>query len=446
MMNAIPLFGTDGIRGKANQELTAELALKAGQAAVLCLGKLSARRSVIVGKDTRSSGDMLEAALSAGIASYGFSVRHAGVVPTPAVSYLTRTHKSSFGCMISASHNPAEDNGIKFFLNSGFKADDDDERRMEEIILNDAPKTRPGRMGSIMADASLQEQYFRFLKSRSTAPLKGLRVVLDCAHGASSAFAARIFKECGADVHSFMDTPTGYNINENCGSLHPEFIRRKVMQHKAHAGFAFDGDADRVIAVDEKGNILNGDHYMAVVASHLKEIGALKNNLVVSTIMSNMGLELFLKHRGIKLYRTPVGDKFVALELKRQKAVFGGEQAGHLIFMNENPSGDGLMSALKLCNVLVEHGKPLSELAGKLTMFPQVIYNVVTQKKEQWADVPAIKKCIAGAESKLRKKGRILVRPSGTEPKLRIMLEGENRESITRFGLQIKEVVERHLC
>lgn len=444
-MSVISLFGTDGIRGKANQELTVELALKAGQSAALCLGKSLARRFVIVGKDTRSSGDMLEAALSAGISSYGFSVHHAGVVPTPAVSYLIRKLKASFGCMISASHNPADDNGIKFFQRSGFKVNDNDERRMEEIILNDTLKARPKNAGSIVEDTRLHEHYFSFLKSRSSIPLKGMKIVVDCAHGASSSFARRLFKECGAEVYSFMDTPTGYNINENCGSLHTEFIRKKVREYKAHAGFAFDGDADRVIVVDEKGNVLNGDHYMAIMASHFKEKGILKNNVVVATIMSNMGLELFLKRRGIELHRTPVGDKFVADELKRRHAVFGGEQAGHLIFMNENPSGDGLMSALKLCGVLMEKQKPLSELAGRITMFPQVIINVVVQNKEQWVDVPEIKKCIAAVESKLKKKGRVLVRPSGTEPKLRIMLEGEDKERITQLGLQIKEVVERHL-
>lgn len=444
-MSTLPLFGTDGIRGKANHELTAELALKAGRAAALCLGKPSARRMVVIGKDTRSSGDMLEAALSAGVASYGFSVHHAGIVPTPAVSYLTRALNASFGCMISASHNPAEDNGIKFFLRSGFKVNDANERAMEEIILNEPLKPRHRNPSSIVSDAKLHERYFEFLRSKVVRPLKGMRVVMDCAHGASSPFAKRLFKECGADVFSFMDTPTGYNINENCGSLYPEFIRKKVLACKAHVGFAFDGDADRVIVVDEKGNILNGDHYMAVVASHLREKKLLKNNIVVATIMSNMGLELFLKHRGIRMVRTPVGDKFVALELKKRKANFGGEQAGHLIFLNENPSGDGLMSALKLCNVLIEKQKPLSELAGKLTLFPQVIFNAVVQNKEQWTDVPQIQKCVADAENKIKKKGRILVRPSGTEPKLRVMLEGEDKEQITRLGLHIKEMAEKYL-
>lgn len=444
-MSRIALFGTDGIRGKANEELTAELALKVGQAAAVCLGRQTGSRVVLVGKDTRSSGDMLESAFSAGVASIGFSVHHAGIVPTPAVSHLTRSMKAAFGCMISASHNPAEDNGIKFFSRSGFKVSDVKEREMEDFIVNALQKPRLKHTGSILSDPRLAERYFQFLKSRGASALKGLRVVVDCAHGASSSFAKRLFYECGAAVESFMDTPTGYNINENCGSLHPEYIRKKVLKFKAHAGFAFDGDADRVIVVDEKGNILTGDHYMAVLAGYLKEKKQLKNNVVVATIMSNMGLELFLKEKRIQFFRTSVGDKFVAQELKKRKGAFGGEQAGHLIFMNENPSGDGLMSALKLCNVLVEKGKPLSELASKMALFPQVIFNAVVRNKEQWTDIPEINRCVADAEEKISRRGRILVRPSGTEPKLRVMLEGENEELIKRLGLQIKETIEKHL-
>ncbi|GAV21832.1 phosphoglucosamine mutase [Carboxydothermus pertinax] len=420
------LFGTDGVRGVANSDLTPELAYKLGRAAAYVLKEKYNGQGIVVGKDTRISGDLLEASITAGILSVGLDVFKVGVMPTPAIAYLTRELKALAGTVISASHNPMEDNGIKFFSGTGFKLPDEVEEEIEKYVLGEKEiPFRPtgagiGRVQEIR-DASLL--YKSFAKDTVELPLSGLRLVVDCANGAASYVAPKIYEELGAEVIPIFNTPDGTNINANCGSTHPEALMRAVVEEGAHLGLAHDGDADRVLAVDEKGNLVDGDQIMLIIGKYLKKKGLLKNNRIVVTVMSNLGLKKAFALEGIEVLETKVGDRYVLEEMLRSGAVIGGEQSGHIILLDHNTTGDGIITALQLMQVLVDEGKKLSELAAQMPKFPQVLKNVRVLDKEKIMASPALKDAIALGEKKLGE-GRILVRPSGTEPLIRVMAEG----------------------
>ncbi len=441
------LFGTDGVRGVANSELTPELAFRLGRAAGTLLKKPEQRTAIILGKDTRISGSLLESALAAGICSSGVDVYATGVIPTPAIAFLTKSMNACAGAVISASHNPFGDNGIKFFNNTGYKLADELEEQIEALVLGDMenlPRPTGNDVGRIIYFHDAANRYVEFLKEKINASFIGLRIVVDCANGAVSEIASRVYRELGAQVITIHDRPTGININEKCGSTHIESLQEAVLKHHADLGIAHDGDGDRVIAVDEKGQEVDGDKIMVICGLHLQKKGELRNKIVV-TVMSNMGLKKAFEKEGIEVFETKVGDRYVLEKMLEVKAVLGGEQSGHIIFLQHNSTGDGILTALHLLSVVKETGRPLSELAKQMTTYPQVLVNVRVKDKSAWVENLAIKQAIAVAEKALGGNGRLLVRPSGTESLLRIMAEGENKAQLEKITEQLKEIMLKEL-
>ncbi|MCF6096061.1 phosphoglucosamine mutase [Thermovorax subterraneus] len=441
------LFGTDGVRGIANKELTPLLAFKLGRAGAYVLSENNRKPTVVVGKDTRISGDMLEAALIAGICSTGANVVKVGIVPTPAVAYLTRHFGADAGVVISASHNPVEYNGIKFFNSEGFKLPDAMEDEIEALLddCDDRIKSPIGpEVGKAFSEDGIRT-YAEFIKSIANREFKGIKIAMDCANGAAYKVAPLIFRELGAEVFVINDCPDGCNINVNCGSTNPDVISQFVRDVKADVGLSFDGDADRLIACDEKGQVVDGDHIMAINADYMKSRGILKNDTVVATVMSNMGFEVALKNRGIKTLRTKVGDRYVLEEMLKGSYNLGGEQSGHIIFLDHNTTGDGILTAVKLLSVMEESAKPLSELKNIMKVYPQVLVNVKVKDKSGYIENRKVKEAIEETEALLGENGRVVVRPSGTEPLIRVMVEGEDEKIINELALRLADVIREEL-
>lgn len=403
--------------------------------------------TAVVGRDTRRSGPMLAAALSAGICSAGGDVVDLGVITTPGVAFLTRHLKADFGVMISASHNPAPDNGIKFFSADGYKLPDEAEDQLEAKVKakpDTMPRPTGADLGSIRQSAEAVEAYVEYLVSTGQ-PLSGLRVVVDCGHGAAYRVSPEVLRRLGAEVIALNTAPDGLNINDGCGSTHPEALQEAVRAHGAHAGIAHDGDADRCIAVDERGELVDGDQIMAICALDLKARGQLPNDTLVATVMSNMGLELLMRAHGVNLVRTKVGDRYVLEEMLQGGYGLGGEQSGHVIFGALSTTGDGILTAVQLLSILARERQPLSVLAGRMQRLPQWLENVRVARKEGWDQNPAIREAIARAEAELAGQGRVLVRASGTEPLIRVMLEGADMAQIQRLSAAIAEVIRTEL-
>jgi phosphoglucosamine mutase len=445
------LFGTDGVRGIANMDpMTAEMALQIGRATAYICKKKTHRHRIVIGKDTRLSGYMLESALVSGICSMGVDVLIVGPMPTPGIAFLTRSMRADAGMVISASHNPFQDNGIKIFSRDGFKLPDQTEETIEKLILHDTIKDlRPtaDEVGKAFRIDDAIGRYIVFLKNTFPAELdlEGLKLVIDCGNGAAYKIAPAVFEELGASVKAIGISPNGKNINADCGSLHPERLKKEVLKVGANLGIAFDGDADRVIFVDETGAEINGDQIMSICALEMARQNKLAKNTVVATVMSNMGLEKALEPQGIEVVRTQVGDRYVVEEMRRQGYNFGGEQSGHLIFMDHNTTGDGILSALQLLAVLVQTGKPLSELAEVMVTYPQLLKNIPVKNKPPLEQVPVLHQRINEIELEIQGHGRLLVRYSGTENKLRVMMEGESIELITGHVDELAELVRQNL-
>lgn len=446
------LFGTDGVRGIANKELDSMLAFNLGRIGAYVLTEETHHRPrIAVGKDTRVSGDMLEAALVAGICSMGAEAVILGILPTPAVAYLTRHLGIDAGVVISASHNPFEYNGIKFFDSKGYKLSDELEDRIEALLNSPENKV----LNPIGADIGKKIEidnavhtYVDFLKKTIDTNLRGLKIAVDCANGASYIAAPSVLADLGAEVVIINNKPDGKNINVKCGSTHPEVLKKFVLESGAHVGLAFDGDADRLIAVDNRGQIVNGDHMLAIFARHFKEKGMLKNDTVVGTVMSNMGLEIALKREKCKLVKTKVGDRYVLEEMMNNGYNIGGEQSGHIIFLEHNTTGDGLLTALQLLSIIKETGKKLSDLSSIMTELPQVLVNakVKTENKCKYMEDIEISNMIKELEAKLKDRGRVLIRPSGTEPMVRVMLEGENESELKEDAVKLAELIEKKMA
>ena len=434
------LFGTDGVRGVANSELTPELAFKLGRAGAYVLSRDNARPVFIIGKDTRLSGDMLEDALSAGILSVGGNVIKVGVLPTPAVAHLVRAYGADAGVVISASHNPFEYNGIKFFKWDGFKLDDDVEDEIEDIILRDRDVSSDiigDKLGKVVeADDDALELYARYLESTIDVESKGRKIVLDCANGASYKVAEKVYRDLGADVTVIGNSPNGTNINDKCGSTHPENLQEEVVRQGAELGLAYDGDADRLIAVDEKGRIIDGDKLICICAKMMADRGELTHNLVTATVMSNIGFHKYLESLGCKVEVTGVGDRYVLESMLKTGGQIGGEQSGHIIFRNHSTTGDGILSSLQLLQAVIMSGRKPSELADEIEIFPQVLKNarVKNENKTKYTNDPDIQNAISKIEKYMEGSGRVLIRPSGTEPLVRVMIEGQDIEQITMMA------------
>jgi phosphoglucosamine mutase len=436
------------VRGVANTELTAELAFELGAAGVRALGGESERPVFLIGRDTRVSGDMLESALCAGILSMGGDVVRTGVLPTPAIAYLVRRFKADAGVVISASHNPFEYNGIKFFNGDGFKLDDAIEGEMERLIASRATgaggRVLGARLGRSAENApEALRSYADFLKSAVDLSLRGMRLAVDCANGAAREAAALVFGELGADLILMGDKPDGLNINDGCGSTHPEKLRELVLESGADLGLAFDGDADRLIAADEKGRLMDGDRILYICAAMLRESGALAHDLVTATVMSNIGLKMALERIGCALQLTAVGDRCVLERMLRTGGVLGGEQSGHIIFLEHSTTGDGILAALQLIRAIVRAGKRPSELADLVTIYPQVLRNaaVRNENKRAYAEDGAIRAEIERIEARMAGEGRVLIRPSGTEPLVRVMIEGGDQDLIARMADDLAEMI-----
>lgn len=443
------LFGTDGIRGVANTELTAQLAFKTGQSGAYVLTKTAARRPrILIGKDTRQSGDMLEAALTAGLCSVGAQVISLGVVPTPAVAYLTRLYQADAGVVISASHNPCEYNGIKFFNHAGYKLSDEIENEIEAYITGektiDVLPTH-GDVGYVSKNHNAVEDYVHFAISTIDTRLDGLKIAIDCANGASYETAFKALNKLGANVEAIHNTPDGVNINARCGSTHMESLCAYVTSIGADVGIAFDGDADRMLAVDENGNLIDGDQIMAACAKYMMDEGKLAKNTLVATVMSNLGLFLAGEKMGINIPKTKVGDRYVLEEMLDKGYVLGGEQSGHIIFLEHNTTGDGLVSALQFLAVMKKTGKKASELASVITVLPQVLCNahVKLENKDRYMEFPQIAEAIEKLEGEFAGEGRVLIRPSGTEPLVRVMIEGSDQAYITKKAEELAELIEK---
>ena len=436
------MFGTDGVRGIANTELDCTLAYQLGRAGAQVLISGTHRPTVLVGTDTRISGDMLKSALMAGICSVGAHAVDLGVITTPAIAMLNREIKADAGVMISASHNPAKYNGIKFFSGEGYKLSDALEDEIEAIIRSGCagvPSPEGKDVGRIEARPEMRRTYLDLLKAKCRCDLKGLKIVLDCANGAASAIAPVLFDELGAEVITIHAEPDGMNINADCGSTKPESLQQAVMEHHADCGMAFDGDADRLIAVDNLGRIVDGDQMLVICGSFLKQKGLLVGNTCVATVMSNMGLDIALKQADIRLERTAVGDRYVLENMLENGYVLGGEQSGHVIFLKDNTTGDGIMTALHLMQVTTETGKTLAELADQMQHLPQVLVNVkcAGEKKYLYREDSVIMDRIAAIEGLLSGQGRVLVRPSGTEALVRVMLEGPDEAVISAYAEEL---------
>jgi phosphoglucosamine mutase len=445
------LFGTDGVRGVANKEpMTSEMAMRIGRAAAHVFRDSPRRHSIVIGKDTRLSGYMIESALTSGLCSMGMDVLLIGPVPTPGIAFLTRSLRADAGVVISASHNPYEDNGIKFFGRDGFKLPDGIEKRMEELIFSgavDSIRPTAAEIGKAFRIDDAIGRYNEFVKSSIPRgmDLSGLRVVVDSANGAAYKIGPRVLFELGADVVSLHDKPNGVNINKDCGALHPGEVSRTVADGKAHIGIAFDGDADRVIFCDEKGAIVDGDAVMAICALQMMKEGRLKQNTLVATVMSNLGLELMMQKAGGKLVRSAVGDRYVMEKMIEGGYNLGGEQSGHIIFLDNNTTGDGLISALQILSIMKQTGKPLSELAQCMKTYPQVLVNVKVKERRELASIPEVAKRMAELEKKLDGTGRLLVRYSGTEPKVRVMIEGEDQKEIKALADGLAGIIKEKL-
>mgnify|MGYP004610342143 FL=1 len=442
------LFGTDGVRGVANKELTPLLAMQLGQAGASVLTKETSHKpTIMVGCDTRISGDMLANALMAGICSVGANAVYVGVVPTPAVAYLTRKNHMDAGVVISASHNPVEFNGIKFFDANGYKLPDAMEDEIEAIIKNDMKDLAfptGTEIGSITYRTDAREDYVKHATEAIPVDLHGMKIVADCAEGASYYTSVEALKLLGADVVAIHNNPDGTNINAGCGSTHMEELMERVKAEKADVGLAFDGDADRLLAVDEKGNKVDGDQIMGIVGNYLKEQKKLKKDTIVATVMSNLGFFLMGEKQGIHMEQTKVGDRYVLERMRQIGANLGGEQSGHVIFLDENTTGDGLLSALHLLQVLVDTKKPLSELATIMEVLPQALVNakVPNDKKNSYMENPQIADAIDALTKKFAGEGRVLIRPSGTEPLVRVMIEGRDQNRIQEEAEKLAALIE----
>ncbi len=441
------LFGTDGVRGVANLEpMTSEIAMQLGRAAAHIFMRRAGRHQVVIGKDTRLSGYMLESALTSGICSMGVDVLLVGPLPTPAIAFLTRSLRADAGVVISASHNPYQDNGIKFFSSEGFKLPDEVEARIEQLIISDEIKhLRPtaDAIGKAYRIGDAEGRYIEFVKRSlpKDLDLQGVKLVVDCANGAAYKVAPAVLRELGAEIEVIANTPDGMNINDGCGAVHPERLQEAVRRHGAHIGIALDGDADRAIFVCEQGQLIDGDHVMAALGLDLHAQGQLACKTVVGTVMSNFGLELAMKKAGIQLMRTPVGDRYLMERMLADGYNFGGEQSGHFIFLDHNTTGDGLISALQILSLMKRTGRPLSELAKAMTAVPQVLLNVRVKHKPDLTQMPDIQQAIKTAEATLNGSGRVLVRYSGTEALLRIMVEGERDTMIRAVADHLAELV-----
>lgn len=441
------LFGTDGVRGVAGAELTIELAMKLGQAGAYVLTKEKAHKpTILVGCDTRISGGMLANALVAGICSVGADAIHVGVLPTPAVAYLTRKHKVDAGVVISASHNPMEFNGIKFFNGEGYKLSDQLEDEIEALIgSNMAGVSLPtgSGIGRVEYRFDLQDEYIRFIKKCVPVDLSGMRIVIDCAEGASYQTSVQTLQQLGADLIPLHVDPDGTNINSNCGSTHMAELQARVVYEKADIGLAFDGDADRLLAVDENGVIVDGDKLLAICGNYMKEKGTLKKDTIVVTVMSNLGFFVMCEKNGIHAEKTKVGDRYVLENMLENGYNIGGEQSGHIIFLDDNTTGDGLLSALHLLEVMVETKKPLSELASVMEVYPQALINakVPNHKKEQFMEYAEIAEAIDALEKQFNGQGRVLIRPSGTEPLVRVMIEGKDQAQIEKEARKLADLI-----
>lgn len=441
------MFGTDGVRGVAGTELTIELAMKLGQAGAYVLTKEQAHQpTIIVGCDTRISGGMLANALMAGICSVGANAIYAGVVPTPAIAYLTRKHKVDAGVVISASHNPMEFNGIKFFNGEGYKLSDQLEDEIEALIKNDmrdVPIPIGSGVGKVEYRFDIRDEYIRFMEKRVPVDLSGMKIVVDCAEGAAYYTSVRTLEDLGADLVAIHTNPDGTNINANCGSTHMEELQARVVYEKADIGIAFDGDADRMLAVDELGNIVDGDQIMAVIGNHMKKQGKLNKDTIVVTVMSNLGFTLMGEREGLHLEKTKVGDRYVLENMLENGYNLGGEQSGHVIFLDDNTTGDGLLSALHLLKVMVDTKEKLSELAKIMEVLPQALVNakVPNHKKEHYMEYTEIAEAIGELEKKFNGEGRVLIRPSGTEPMVRVMIEGKDQKAIEEEAKKLAELI-----
>ena len=442
------LFGTDGVRGVANEELTPLLAMQLGQAGAYVLTKEKEHKpTIMVGCDTRISGDMLANALMAGVCSVGANAVYVGVMPTPAIAYLTKKYKVDAGVVISASHNPVEFNGIKFFDGNGYKLSDELEDEIEALIksnMKDVKFPTGAQVGKIKYRTDAREEYINHSIKAVPVDLSNLKIVVDCAEGASFYTSIEALKELGANIIAIHNMPDGTNINANCGSTHMEELQARVVFEKANVGLAFDGDADRLLAVDEKGEIIDGDQIMAIIGNHMKNKGTLKKDTIVVTVMSNLGFTIMARENGINTEQTKVGDRYVLERMREIGASLGGEQSGHVIFLDENTTGDGLLSALHLLEVMVDTGKPLSELANIMTVLPQALVNamVPNHKKDSYMEYPEIAEAIAKLEEKCSGEGRVLIRPSGTEPKVRVMIEGKNQDEINKDAKELAELIQ----
>ena len=445
------LFGTDGIRGVANEyPIIPETAVAVGRAVASFFKKEKGKSSIIIGKDTRISGYMLEYALVSGICSMGVDAHLAGVLPTPGIAFLTSSTDAVAGIVISASHNPFYDNGIKIFRGNGFKLSDKEEEKIERLVLGDETISASKAIrntGNVYKIDNAEQSYCAFLKTAIAQdnPFKGIKIVIDCSNGATYRVAPKLFADLGADVESIFINPDGKNINDNCGSQHTEILSEKVVEKKAAIGLAFDGDGDRLIVIDEKGNILTGDQILFICATAMKQKGMLKNNLVVSTIMSNIGLKLALKDIGVEHIAADVGDRYVAEKMISSRAVLGGEESGHIIFLDHHTTGDGLLAAIRLIEAVKMESKPVSKLGKSMTVFPQVLINVEVKSKPDIRSIPVIKEVIKSVETSLGKKGRVLVRYSGTQPLCRIMVEGPGIDETSIYCKQIADIVHEEL-
>ncbi len=445
------LFGTDGVRGVANLDpMTSEMAMQLGRAAAHLFMRRSGRHQIVIGKDTRISGYMLESALTSGICSMGVDVLLVGPMPTPAIAFLTRSLRADAGVMISASHNPYQDNGIKFFSNDGFKLPDELELRIEGLIVsNEIAHLRPtaDAIGKAYRIDDAEGRYIEFVKRSLPRELdfQGIKVVVDCANGAAYKVAPTVLRELGAKVEVIANNPDGMNINAGCGAVHPQLLQKAVLDQGAQLGVALDGDADRAIFVCEQGRIVDGDHIMAMLALDLHRQGKLAKQTIVGTAMSNFGLELAMTKAGIALARTAVGDRYVLERMSSEGFNFGGEQSGHFIFLDHNTTGDGLISALQVLSLMKRSEQPMSELAKSMTAVPQVLLNVKVAQKPILDTVPELQRAIHESEQRLNGCGRVLVRYSGTEPLLRVMVEGERHDQIREVANHLVDVIKVHL-
>ena len=438
------LFGTDGVRGVANQDLTAELAMAVGSAAARRLGRAqrAGRRVAAVGRDPRASGEMLEAAVVAGIASEGVDVLRAGVLPTPAVAYLTSAYDADFGVMISASHNPMPDNGLKVFGPGGHKLDDATEDRIEELIAA-GPVARPvgAGIGRVVDAEDALERYLRHVGKAATTRLDGLTVVVDCAHGAASAAAPRAYRAAGANVVAINAEPNGLNINDGCGSTHLAVLQSAVLAHRADIGIAHDGDADRCLAVDATGEVVDGDAIMVVLALAMRDAGELTDDTLVATVMSNMGLHIAMRNAGIDVRTTAVGDRYVVEQMREGNYALGGEQSGHIVMPALGTTGDGIVTGLRLMSRMAQTGRPLRALAAAMSTLPQVLINVEVTDKAAVAAAPSVQAAVADAVEELGDTGRILLRPSGTEQLVRVMVEAPDEVTANQVAHRVAACV-----